>query len=130
MIVLDTHIWIWWVHDDPRLPQAVGDYLQREEAQGLGVSSISCWEVAMLHARGRLQLPLPCLDWLLAALGTRVIQLLQIEPAVAVDSANLPGQFHRDPADQIIVATARVLQCSLVTLDARIRAYPHVQFGP
>jgi PIN domain nuclease of toxin-antitoxin system len=129
MIVLDTHIWVWWVHGDSRLPQTVRDYLQQEEPHGLGVSSISCWEVAMLHARGRLQLPLPCLDWLVAAVGSQGVQVLDITPAIAVDSANLPGPFHRDPADQIIVATARVLKLPLVTLDARIWAYPQVQLG-
>lgn len=64
MIVLDTHIWIWWVHDDAQLPTHYKTYLQHEEANGFGVSSISLWEVAKLVESGRLTLPIPIRDWL------------------------------------------------------------------
>jgi PIN domain nuclease of toxin-antitoxin system len=58
------------------------------------------------------------------------VQLLQLSPEIAVESTQLPGSFHRDPADQIIVATARLYDCLLVTIDRLIRAYPHVRLGP
>lgn len=130
MMLLDTHIWVWWVHDDPQLPVAYRSLLTTEEPNGLSVSAISCWEVAMLAARGRLQLPLPSTEWLQQALTSHGISLLPLSPAIAVESAMLPGSFHRDPADQIIVATARVHDVPLVTLDARIRNYSHVRLAP
>lgn len=130
MIVLDTHIWIWWVRNDPQLPPAYRQLILSEESNGLGVSAISCWEIAMLVAHRRLILPISCLDWLNRALTARGMRLLEVTPQIAVESVNLPGNFHRDPCDQIIVATARVLNCPLVTLDGRIRGYPHVNLIP
>lgn len=130
MIVLDTHIWVWWVHGDRQLPPAYHAYIQAHEPQGLGISAISCWEVAKLVEYGRLTLPLPVLDWLDQALAYPGMRLLELTPRIAVESTQLPGTFHRDPADQLIVATARIYTCPLVTLDGRIRAYPHVQIAP
>lgn len=127
MIVIDTHIWLWWVHGDERLPKPLDDLIRNEETNGLGVSAISCWGIALLEAHGRLKLSLPCQDWLSAALQTRGIVLLPLTPLISVEATRLPSPFHRDPADQIIVATARVLDCPLVTLDGKIRSYPHVK---
>lgn len=130
MIVLDTHVWVWWIHSDPRLPGNFARYLQEQESQGLGISAISCWEIAKLVEYGRLGLPSPVAEWLEQALAYPGIRLLDLSPHIAVESTQLPGTFHRDPADQIIVATARVYACPLVTLDARIRAYPGVRIEP
>jgi PIN domain nuclease of toxin-antitoxin system len=130
MIVLDTHIWIWWVRNDPQLPPRHYSYILSEESRGLGVSAISLWEIAMLVARGRLMLPIPCVDWLNRALTARGVRVIELTPEIAWQSMSLPGKFHRDPADQIIVATARVHDCPLVTLDAKIRQYAHVQLAP
>ena len=130
MIVLDTHIWIWWVHGDPQLTQVYQDFIQLNETQGLGISAISCWEVAKLVERGRLALPVPVVDWLSQALGYPGVRLLDLSPQIAVESTQLPGTFHRDPADQIIVATARVFDSPLTTMDQNIRAYPHVRIAP
>lgn len=94
---------------------------------GLAVSAISCWEVAKLVERGRLILPMEIEPWFDMALDGSGITLLPISPMVAAASTQLPGSFHRDPADQLIVATARVHELRLTTLDARIRAYPHVR---
>ena len=127
MIVLDTHIWVWWVHGDARLSPQHQAYLQLNEANGLGVSIISCWEVAKLVEYQRLQLPLPVEQWLSQALSYPGVQLLDLTPRIVVESTQLPGQFHRDPADQLIVATARVFRCPLVTVDAKILQYSHVQ---
>ena len=130
MIVLDTHIWIWWVHDAPELPDTHKAYLQMHEAQGLGVSSISCWEVAKLVEYQRLTLPVPIEEWIATALSYPGVRLLDLTPAIAIASTQLPQPFHLDPADQIIVATARVYQSPVVSLDGKIRAYPHVQHAP
>ena len=91
---------------------------------------MSCWEAAKLVERGRLTLPLPVGEWMSQALSYPGMRLLDLSPQIAVGSTQLPGTFHRDPADQIIVATARIYNCSLVTLDQNIRAYPHVQVAP
>lgn len=129
MIILDTHVWVWWVNDEPQLPADYLALIQSEAANGLGVCAISCWEVAKLIELGRLQLTIPTVDWLIQALQPPV-QLLPLTPEVAVGSTQLPGVFHRDPADQLIVATARFYDCRLVTLDRLIRAYPHVRLAP
>jgi PIN domain nuclease of toxin-antitoxin system len=130
VIVLDTHVWVWWVHDNPQLPESYRTYLQAHEMDGLSISIISCWEVAKLVEYKRLILPNPVDEWLDQALAYPGLQLLDLTPRIVVESTHLPGSFHRDPADQLIVATARVYNCPLVTLDERIRAYPHVQFQP
>lgn len=130
MIILDTHIWIWWVHGDPSLSNAARDVIESSERSGLGVCAISCWEVAKLVEYGRLNLPCPVGDWICQALSYPGVRLLDLSPQVSVESTQLPGVFHRDPADQIIVATARVFDVPLVTVDTKILAYPHVRLSP
>jgi PIN domain nuclease of toxin-antitoxin system len=130
MIVLDTHIWVWWVHGDTQLIQEYYEYIQQQESQGLGISAISCWEIAKLVERGRLMLPIPVDEWLDQALAYPGMRLLELTPRICVESTQLPGEFHRDPADQIIVATARVYDCSLVTMDSKILSYSYVQKQP
>lgn len=127
MIVLDTHIWVWWVHDDPQLTQQQRRWLQENEENGLGVSVISCWEVAKLVQYNRLTLPCLIEDWLEQGLSYPGIQLLSLTPRIVVESTQLPGTFHRDPADQIIVATARVHDWPLLTADEKILNYQHVK---
>lgn len=129
MIILDTHIWVWWVNGGHQLPADYLAYIQGEAVNCLRVSAISCWEVAKLVELNRLQLTIPVDQWLTQALRAPV-QLLPISPEIAVGSSQLPGSFHRDPADQLIVATARLCDCPLVTQDRLIRAYPHVRLAP
>ena len=126
MIVLDTHSWVWWVHGDEHLNKQQTEWLQENEEQGLGVSIISCWEVAKLVEYDRLTLPCPVAEWLDQALGYPGISLLELTPRIVVDSTQLPKGFHKDPADQLNVATARILECPLLTADAKILNYPHV----
>jgi len=125
VIVLDTHVWVWWVHGDSHLPPEYHAILESQES--LGVSIISCWEVAKLTQYGRLTLPCPVSEWLNQALSYSRVTLLDLTPAIAVESTMLPGAFNRDPADQIIVATARLLDCPIITSDQKILAYPHVK---
>jgi len=126
MIVLDTHIWVFWVHGDARLRVDQFQLIQDKESEGLGVSAISCWEVAKLVQLGRLSLPVELSEWFRDALSYPGVQLLALSPEIAVESTQLPGTFHKDPADQLIVATARIYGCDLLTNDDRIRNYPHV----
>ena len=95
MIVLDTHIWAWWVHDDARLPEDYRDYLQRHESEEFGVSAISCWEVAKLVEYGRFTISLDIVEWFDQALADSGIRLLEITPTIAIESTRLPGTFHR-----------------------------------
>jgi PIN domain nuclease of toxin-antitoxin system len=126
MIILDAHIWVWWVQADPRLTQQHQQWLRYYQSQGLGVSLFSCWEVAKLVENQRLILPLSINHWLDAALAYPGVQCLNLTLPIVVESTQLIG-FHRDPADQIIVATARVFDAPLLTADQKILDYAHVQ---
>ncbi len=127
MIVLDTHIWIWWVHGDPLLSASTRALIDSFEQTGIAISAISCWEVAKLVERGRLTLPCPTSTWLQQALAYPGVRLIELSTQICVESTQLPGEFHRDPADQIIVATARILDVPLVTVDDKILKYQHVK---
>jgi len=130
MILLDTHIWLWWTHDDEDLSFKYKQLLQKHENEGLGVSVISCWEVAKLVEYQRLILPCPVNEWLKTALAYPNIKLLNLTPEIALESTQLPQPFHKDPADQLIVATARIYSYPLVTVDNKIRDYPYVSLLP
>jgi len=129
MIVLDTHIWVWWVNGSPELSVGKCQFLATNEADGLGVSVISCWEVAKLVEKERLSLTMPVGQWIDLALAYPGIQLLPLDPKIAVASTRLPPTFHNDPADQIITATAREMNFSIATDDGKILAYPHVKLA-
>jgi len=75
----------------------------------------------------RLTLPIPVLDWFEDALSYPGVRLLDLTPEIAADSTTLPGEFHRDPADQIIVATARIHDCPVLSTDRKILDYPQVR---
>jgi PIN domain nuclease of toxin-antitoxin system len=127
VIVLDTHMWIWWVHRHERLTADHVRWIQENEDSGLGISVISCWEVAKLVELNRLTLPLPIEEWFDHALLYPGIRLLDLTPRIALEATRLPPGFHRDPADQIIVATSRWHDCPLLTMDQQILDYPHVR---
>jgi PIN domain nuclease of toxin-antitoxin system len=127
MIVLDTHIWVWWIDGSSRLTAKQLEILKENEAAGLGVSIISLWEVAKLVERNRLVLSCPVEEWILMALAYPGVVLLDLTPDIAIRSTQLPGQFHKDPADQMIVATAMALNCPLMTVDEQILNYHHVK---
>ncbi len=91
---------------------------------------MSCWEVAKLVEYKRLELPCSVNDWIVQALNYPNVKLLNLTPEIAIESTQLPQPFHRDPADQIIVATARIFNCPLITVDEKIRQYPNVTLLP
>jgi len=117
--VLDTHAWIWWAGASKKLSAKARR--QIDESAKLGVSAISCWEVAMLVAKGRLELDRDVLTWIDQALALPRVELLPLTPRIAVGSVALGDDFQGDPADRIIVATARELDAKLVTRDGPIR---------
>jgi PIN domain nuclease of toxin-antitoxin system len=126
MILLDTHVWIWWVYGDNRLSETQAAVIAKAEADEIGISIISCWEVAKLVECGRLSLDGRVNDWLSRALAYPGVILLPLSPDIVVESTELPGKFHRDPADQMIVATARTYRVPLLTSDDKLIHYPYV----
>jgi PIN domain nuclease of toxin-antitoxin system len=127
VILLDAHAWVWWVHGDTRLSEAQREMLDVRSGEGIGVSIISCWEVAKLVEYGRLTLPQDVAEWLGIALAYPGVRLFDLSPTIVVESTRLPQPFHKDPADQMIVATARIHDCPLATADDKILNYAHVQ---
>lgn len=129
MIVLDTHVLIWWASGaTDQLSSAAKQAIAQEVDGGqIVVSSISAWELAMLVAKGRLALSMDVAEWLACVGAIESVSFVPVDNAIAVKSTELPGEFHKDPADRFIVATARKLAAPLVTADEKIRAYPHVR---
>jgi PIN domain nuclease of toxin-antitoxin system len=127
LILLDTHVLVWWVNGDRLSPAALSAIDDARKGGGIGVSSISAWEIAMLVAAGRLALSMDVAAWLAAVEAIEGVSFVPVDNAIAVGAVNLPGEFHKDPADRIIVATARALGAELVSADGRIGAYKHVR---
>lgn len=121
MIVLDTHAWIWWVTESSSLSK--GARKAAQEADLLGVSIISCWEVAMLVAKGRIGFSTDVRTWLIKALARPKIKLLDLDVDIVTEATRLSGKFHGDPADRMIVATCLKHGVCLVTKDEEIRAW-------
>ncbi|NJM68350.1 MAG: type II toxin-antitoxin system VapC family toxin [Acaryochloris sp. RU_4_1] len=127
MLILDTHIWVWWNQNDPKLNTQQRNAIEVARTQGIGICTISLVEIARLTQRGRVILPKPIDEWFNIALVQQGTILISITPEIAIDAASLPGNFHKDPADRLIVATARSYNCPLITADQEILAYPHVK---
>ena len=124
VLLLDTHVWLWVVGGVEPLKRSVLSTVEGAARGGrIRVSAISVWEVAMLEAKGRIRLTKDCLAWVRDALSAPGTSLVPLSPEIAVESSRLPGTFHGDPADRILVATARLLGGTLLTRDDRILAY-------
>ena len=120
-VLLDTHILIYWLEAKQRLSVRQKEVLGEAGPENpLWVSDITLWEIAALYNLKRLSLHLPLRDWLEAATAPPLIQRVGISPAIAAAVANLPSSFPRDPADRIIVASARLLGATVLTHDKRI----------
>ena len=121
-LLLDTHFWIWWLTPKSPLKSAERDALDAAaEAGGLCLAAISLWEAQLLHSKQRLQLPLPFPEWLTRATEPRVLTVLPLDREVVIAVDGLPKRFHGDPADRLIVATARTHGIPLATRDRVIR---------
>lgn len=119
--LLDTHVLLWWLLEDKRLSRRQRRIIHDAGAERpLLVAGITLWEVATLHALGRIVLNLPLRDWLAQATAPPLVQVLGMDASVAAEVAALPSSFHRDPGDRIIVATSRVHGATLLTGDRRI----------
>ena len=131
MILLDTHVWIWWLAQPESLSEAARAAVEGAVAawevgsggSGLAVSSISVWELAMLVERGRLELTTTPTEWVERCESLPFLSFLPVDNRVALRSVWLVPPFHADPADRMIVATALVHDMTLVTKDERLRGY-------
>ena len=126
--VLDTHVWIWW-HMLPKfLSKKVLNTIQNvKEHDELLLSAISPWEFSKLIEKKRLNISVPPEEWIEKALDVPHLRLVPLYPLLAYRSTVLPEFTHTDPADQIIVATAREEGAVLITKDERLRSYPHIK---
>ncbi len=124
-ILLDTHVWI-WASLDARSSLSPKAIRVIREAKRKWISAISCWELAKLVERKRIGFSIPVLSWMTRSIHEQEISVADLSPEIAVESTQLRG-FHKDPADQIIVATSRVLGIPLVTSDRRILNFPDVE---
>jgi PIN domain nuclease of toxin-antitoxin system len=127
MIVLDTHTWWWAVSEPEQLSSRAIEIINTTPSGQRCIASISLWEFAMMVSRGKIHLRVTPREWFYHAISEVGTKVLPLSADIAIDSCNLPGNFHRDPADRIIVATARIYHAVVITRDQKIRDYPHVQ---
>ncbi len=126
-LLLDTHILIWWRQDPSRLSkQQARILLEVNHERRAAISAITLWELAKMVERGRLQIDLPLDIWLEEIESHPQLEVVPITARIALESTRLGEDFHKDPADQIIVATARCLAVPLMTADDRIRRWGKV----
>ena len=125
MIVLDTHIWLWWVNlERTRLKSS---WIREIESSSLvGVSAISCFEVAWLERHGRIDLPCQRKEWFEKALSGSGIELLAITPEIAGIAVDLP-EHHSDPQDRLIIATAISFDALLISADGKFPLYAELE---
>ena len=123
--LLDTHIWIWWmIGADPLRSFPARERIARAiDEESARVSVISVWEVGMLEAHKRISLTVDVETWTRQALSSPGLSLAPLTPDIALASSHLPGEIHGDPADRMLIATARSFGATLVTRDRRILEY-------
>ena len=124
LVLLDTHVLIWTITQSNRIGQQTQALLESASADGnVCISAITVWEIAMLEAKARLNLDRDAETWLETIFDEGGLSLIPLSPAISFGSTRLPGNFHSDPSDRIIVATARDLNARLITADKSILTY-------
>jgi PIN domain nuclease of toxin-antitoxin system len=125
--LLDTHVWIWWNTQPDKLSHKARAAIESSGDKELLLSAISPWEFCKLLEKGRIGISCDPAEWISEALRMTNIRLVPLTPTIALKSTTLPQPFHDDPADQIIVATAREEIATIITKDDLIRNYPHTK---
>jgi PIN domain nuclease of toxin-antitoxin system len=125
MIILDTHIWLWWLNDaKPQLGEEWSGIIST--STNIAISAISCFEVAWLERHGRIELPMALADWFDKATSGSGIEIIPITPKIAETAVDLP-EHHSDPQDRLIMATAIVNQAKLLSADAKFKSYKELE---
>lgn len=128
MIVLDTHVLLWWASNPGNLsPKAIELIEESMVKKAIYLSSITIWEIAMLCSRGRLELTMNVEDWISSVESLPFVNFVPVNNRIAFLSVNLPDFPYPDPVDRIIIATTRFLRATLITRDHRILSYPHLK---
>lgn len=124
-MVLDTHIWFWYINESfEQFPQEWTEQIR--QAERVGVSSISCYEMVLAHQKGRLEIKMDIRQWLMDALEPSGIELLGLTPEIALRAVNLSG-IHKDPFDRIIIGTALEYGAKLASIDGLFPKYPELK---
>jgi PIN domain nuclease of toxin-antitoxin system len=125
VIILDTHIWFWIITQDfKRFPEVWQKDI--ETASKVGISVISCYEIALAEKKGRIVLPCPILDWFADAIDPSGIDLFPISSKIAIRAVNL-SPIHKDPFDRLIIATALEHNAKLASMDGLFAQYPELK---
>ncbi|MEE8058589.1 MAG: type II toxin-antitoxin system VapC family toxin [Pseudomonadales bacterium] len=129
MLVIDTHVLVWFVSGSKELSAAAKKAIEAVLAKEgeIIISSISAWEISMLIEKKHLVLSMDIESWLEQVEQIEGFRFMPVDNEIGYKSTMLPGEFHKDPADRMIVATARKLAVPLVTADEKIRDYEHVK---
>lgn len=126
MILLDTHVWWWALNEPKKLSRKALKAIRKNPPGQRAIASISMWEFAMMVCVGKVEIRIPLDQWLDQAVNKTGLEVFDLNPRIAAESCSLPGEFHKDPADRIIVATARINGMALITKDKKIIDYPDV----
>ncbi len=123
-IIIDTHVFLWLMEGSSELQPSEIELINKIVNNGqVLVASISIWEIAMLQKLGKITLSTPIKDWVEQSLNQTGIVIVTFDVAILIESVFLPGNFHKDPADRMIVATSRIKKVPLLTRDRRILDY-------
>lgn len=125
--ILDTIVWLLMVEKAGSTSPAIGRILHSSDNYPFGLSAISAWEIAQKVSLGKLSISLPIRDWMAKAIRKPFVKIIPLDIDIALESTQLPGSFHNDPADQIIVTSARVNNLTLLAIDQKIKEYPNVK---
>lgn len=128
MILIDTHVLIWWLKGGEKLSVKAKKAIKKEEVSGeVCISSISMWETAMLVKEDKIDIAKDFEEWIKDLKSVDFLRFVPVDNKIAIESVFLPKFKHKDPADRIIVATAKELDCPLVTSDKKLLNYPHIK---
>ncbi len=120
-------MWVWWASKPDELSARARERIELGMSDSqIYISAMSCWEIALLVRKGRLVLTTDAADWIARSEALPFLRFVPVDNRITVRSTELPGPLHDDPADRIIIATALCLGATLITRDARIRAWPYV----
>jgi len=123
LVLLDTHIWLWWLLGEPNLSKDEHAKLDKiAKKGGIFISWVTLWEVEMLERKNRIQLLPDLKTWFVSATDSKICTVLPVDQELIVAQRELPEDFHLDPADRLIAATAFLADMPLVTNDQKIRS--------